>query len=300
MNRWKLLLSLLIVTVLLPGTARPASAGGPAATGVSPADPSAAAPSASAALAASPTMVVRAYFVLEDPTGVSPGLVPVLRVVPRTVAVATAAVRQLLAGPSRAERIANPRVITAVPTGTRLLGIRIASGTATVNVSHEFASGGGSLSMFMRLGQLTWTVTQFPTVTRVRLQLNGVPVTTFSGEGIVLSAPLTRASFRDDILAPISVDRPAYRAAFASGTHVTGVANVFEATFRVAVLDARRHVLVNRQVLATCGTGCWGRFDVTVPYTISHAQWGWLRVWSASAKDGSAVNVREEPVWLTP
>ena len=283
-----------------PAPPPPAPAAAPAATGVSPADPSAAAPSASAALAASPTMVVRAYFVLEDPTGVSPGLVPVLRVVPRTVAVATAAVRQLLAGPSRAERIANPRVITAVPTGTRLLGIRIASGTATVNVSHEFASGGGSLSMFMRLGQLTWTVTQFPTVTRVRLQLNGVPVTTFSGEGIVLSAPLTRASFRDDILAPISVDRPAYRAALGCGPPRAGVAHGVGAALRVAGQGAPPHVLVNRQVLATCGTGCWGRFDVTVPYTISHAQWGWLRVWSASAKDGSAVNVREEPVWLTP
>ena len=292
MNRWKLLLPLLLVAVLIPGAAGPVSAAAPASAS--------GATSASAALAATPTMVVRAYFVLEDSMGVSPGLVPVLRVVPRTSAVAAAAVRQLLAGPSAIERAAHPPVLTAVPTGTRLLGIRSGGGIATVNLSHQFASGGGSLSMFMRLGQLTWTVTQFPGVTGVRLQLDGVPVTTFSSEGIVLSGPLTRASFRDDILAPITVDRPAYRAVFASGTHVTGVTNVFEATFRVAVLDAGRHILVNRQVHATCGTGCWGQFDVTAQYTVSRAQWGWLRAWSASAKDGSPVHVREYPVWLTP
>ena len=234
MNRSKLLLSLLLVAMLLPGAAGSVSA------------------------AASSTVVVRAYFVLEDPTGASPGLVPVLRVVPRTSAVASAAVRQLLAGPSAIERAAHPRVRTAIPAGASLLGLRISSGIATVNLSRRFASGSGRLAMLQRLGQLTWTVTQFPGVTGVRLQLDGVPVTTFSSEGIVLSRPLTRASFRDDILAPITVDRPAYRAAFASGAHVSGVANVFEATFRVAVLDARRHVLVNRQVMATCGTGCWG------------------------------------------
>ena len=302
MNRWKLLLPLLLVTVLLPGAAGPVWALGPA-TAPGPASgaaPASGAGSISPDWAATPTTVVRAYFVLADSMGVSPGLVPVLRVVPRTSAVATAAVRQLLAGPSAIERAAHPPVLTAVPPGTRLLGIRIGGGIATVNLSHQFASGGGSLSMFMRLGQLTWTVTQFPGVTGVRLQLDGKPVTTFSSEGIVLRGPLTRASFRDDILAPITVDRPAYRAAFASGAHVRGVANVFEATFRVAVLDAGRHVLVNRQVRATCGTGCWGGFDVTVSYSVGRAQWGWLRTWSASAKDGSPVHVREYPVWLTP
>jgi germination protein M len=274
MKHWHLLLPLILAAAMLPGAAAPASAG-------------------------SPTMIVRAYFVLEGPAAAQSGLVPVLRTVPRTTAVATAAVRQLLAGPSQVERSARPRVTTTIPSGARLLGVRIAGGTATVNLSRAFASGGGSLSMFMRLGQLTYTLTQFPTVSRVRLQLDGVPVTTFSSEGIVLSAPLTRATFRTDILPSIFVDRPAYRAAFLSGGHVTGVANVFEAVFRVELLDSRRHVLVNRQVMATCGTGCWGRFDVTLHYTVRSGQWGWLRVWDLSAKDGSAVDIREYPIWLT-
>ena len=48
---------------------------------------------------------------------------------------------------------------------------------------------------------------------------------------------------------------------------------------------------------------CWcesGAFSATVRYDVPKAQWGTLRVWAGSAKDGSPVSVREYPVWLTP
>jgi hypothetical protein len=143
-------------------------------------------------------------------------------------------------------------------------------------------------------------VTQFPGVTGLRLQLDGRPVSTFSGEGLVLPKPMTRSSFRDDVLPAIFVDRPAYGAAMASPARITGLANVFEAQFRVAILDGHRRTLVSRSVTATCGTGCWGRFDVTLRYRVSLAQWGWLRVWDLSEKDGSVIDAREYPIWLTP
>ena len=255
---------------------------------------------APAAATGAGTSVVRAYFLLDDGAGGNAALIPVLRVVPRTTAVASAAIRQLLLGPSPVERGARPRVRTAIPAGTRLLGVRISGGLATVDLSGRFEAGGGSASMFARLAQLTYTVTQFPTVTRVNLRIDGVPVKVFSREGIELGRPLTRAQFRDDWLARISVESPAYRAALPDPARVTGLANVFEATLRVSILDARRRVLVDRVVTASCGTGCWGRFDVTLRYDVARPQWGWLRVFSESARDGSAENVREYPVWLTP
>jgi hypothetical protein len=59
------------------------------------------APSAAPTPPSSPgeTMIVRAYFVLGGEPG-SVGLVPVLRVVPKSAAVATAAMNAVLAGPS--------------------------------------------------------------------------------------------------------------------------------------------------------------------------------------------------------
>jgi hypothetical protein len=52
--------------------------------------------------------------------------------------------------------------------------------------------------------------------------------------------------------------------------------------------------------MATCGTGCWGSFKTDVPYTIGKAQYGTLRVFDLSAKDGTPENVTEYRVWLTP
>jgi hypothetical protein len=128
-------------------------------------------------------------------------LVPVVRAHRPTRGVATAAVRGLLGGPSRAERRSG--MSTAVPVGTRLLGISIAKGVATVDLTSEFQSGGGALSMQMRLAQVVYTLTQFPTVGTVRFQLDGAAVNVFSGEGIVLDHPVGRSDYRD--LAPASL-----------------------------------------------------------------------------------------------
>jgi hypothetical protein len=242
-------------------------------------------------------MIVRAYFVIGVEPG-SAGLVPVLREVPKTTAVATTAMKRLLAGPTSSEGESfGPS--TAIPEGTRLLGLTVKSGIATVNLSTEFDSGGGTTSMQYRLAQVVYTLTQFSTVKSVVFQIEGETVTVFGGEGIVLDGPQGRADYYDQ-LPSIFVDRPAYGAAFASGGHVAGNANVFEATFRVAVLDASGKSLVDRQVMATCGSGCRGTFDVTLQYKVSKGQWGTLHAYNPSAKDGTPGEIRDYPVWLTP
>ena len=77
-------------------------------------------------------------------------------------------------------------------------------------------------------------------------------------------------------------------------------ADVFEATFRVTILDAAGKSLVDQQVKASCGTGCRGTFDVTLAYTVAKGQYGTLRVYNPSAKDGTPEDVRDYRVWLTP
>lgn len=227
-------------------------------------------------------------------------LVPVLRTVTKTKANARAAMKALLAGPSDTERAATPRIRTLIPAGAELLGLEISDGIATIDLSGEFASGGGSRSVLGRLAQVVYTMTQFSTVDRVRFELNGEPVTVFSSEGIVLDKPVGRATYRDAFVPPIFVDRPAWGASLLNPGRVTGLANVFEAQFRIAVLDHADRVLVDRQVTATCGTGCWGTFDLTLTYDVATAQWGTLRVWDTSERDGSTVSLRDYPVWLQP
>jgi N-acetylneuraminic acid mutarotase len=118
-----------------------------------------------------------------------------------TPRVAAAALKALLAGPTRAERASG--VATAIPAGTRLLAVSIKGGVAAVNLTSEYQSGGGSLSMQIRLGQVVYTLTQFPTVKTVRFELDGAPVNVFSSEGIVLDHPVGRSDYKD--LAPTAL-----------------------------------------------------------------------------------------------
>lgn len=262
----------------------------------SPTPDGSAAPSPTASPAE--TTTIRAYFFLGSLTH-DGGLAPVLREIPKTQAVGAAAMNALLAGPSEAELTARPAMSTTVPEGTRFLGLTIEDGIATVDLSREFGSGGGTASVLGRLAQVVYTLTQFPTVDAVRFELDGEPVTVFSGEGVILEHPVGRADYTDQ-LPLIWVDRPAWGAAAGNPVRVTGLSNVFEATFRVAILDGDGDVLADVMAMATCGTGCWGTFDVTVPYSVDTARWGTLRVYEHSARDGTPQNITDYPVWLTP
>ncbi|MFL5711907.1 MAG: GerMN domain-containing protein [Chloroflexota bacterium] len=252
---------------------------------------------ATATPATTETMLVRAYFILGGEPG-TVGLVPVLREVPKSTAVAKAAMNALLAGPTRSE--SGDRVIsTAIPDGTTLLSVAAKNGVATVDLSTEYDSGGGSASMQYRLAQVVYTLTQFTTIKSVVFQIDGETVTVFGGEGIVLDGPVARADYVDQLPA-IFVDRPAFRAWFAPGGRVSGNADVFEATFRITILDGAGKPLVDDQVMASCGTGCRGTFSTTLSYKVGKAQWGTLRAYEPSAADGTPTNIREYPVWLTP
>jgi hypothetical protein len=150
-----------------------------------------------------------------------------------------------------------------------------------------------------RLAQVVYTLTQFPTVKAVKFELDGEPVSTFSGEGVVLDKPVGRSDYTDQLPA-IFVDRPAWGGVLGNPARLVGVANVFEATFQVRILDSAGRSLAAGPVTASCGTGCWGTFDVTIQYTVGKAGWGTLQVFEPSAKDGSRTNLTEYPVWLTP
>jgi germination protein M len=241
------------------------------------------------------TTTVRAYFLMPNRDGGDPHLVAVLRSVPATKAVAKAAVTELLGGPAAGET----GMATVIPAGTHLFGITIDGSTATVDMTGTFGSGGGTFSMLGRLAQLVYTVTQFSNVDTVKLRMDGQPVSVLGGEGIEIGNGMHRSDFLD-YLPALSVDAPAWGGALPSGGHVNGQANVFEAQFVLRLLDANGKVLLEKPVTASCGTGCWGTFDLAVTYSVSTAQWGTLRVFDPSAKDGSPQDVRDTRVWLTP
>jgi germination protein M len=192
------------------------------------------------------------------------GLHPVSRTRDATRAVGAAALTDLFAGPTEAER--SDGISTAVPEGTRLLGLVVSGGLATVDLSSEFESGGGSLSMMARLGQVACTLDQFPTVRRVSFELDGEPVDVFSGEGIVLDKPVTCADY-EDLLPVIVVESPTPGQRIQSGFRVNGSANVFEANVGY-VLVGGDHTFDEGFTTATCGTGCRGTFSFRLRFEV--------------------------------
>jgi spore germination protein GerM len=103
-----------------------------------------------------------------------------------------AAVDKLLAGPSSAS------ATTTIPRDTKLRSLYIKDDEIHVDLSQAFTQGGGSTSMTARVGQILYTATSLNPDASVRLVVEGKPLETLGGEGLLLEQPLTRESFERD------------------------------------------------------------------------------------------------------
>jgi spore germination protein GerM len=188
---------------------------------------------------------------------------------------------------------------TAIPEGTEILGVAIEGSLLEVDLSSEFESGGGSLSMQLRVAQVVYTGTQFEGIDAVRILIDGDRRDALGGEGIAIAEPLTRRDFED--FAPNVVpETPKPGEAITSPVTVSGFANVFEANVVIQVTDKNGDVLVETFTTATCGSGCWGDFMEEVAFEVTERQRGRVNVFTYSAEDGSPQDVISSPVILVP
>lgn len=235
------------------------------------------------------TVDVAVYFVRDEVVAVA------ARPVPRTTAVAKTAMEQLLQGPTAEED--GFGMSSAIPAGTRLLGVTVEGGLATVNLSREFTSGGGSLSIQLRAAQVVHTLTQFSTVEKVAFEVEDKPLQTLGGEGLELAPSVSRADF-ENVAPPILVEGPAPGTSVSSPLRLTGTANVFEGMFIVTVTSPGGEIVTEQAVQATAGTGTRGSFDALVEFEIPADGAGTIAVYEPSAEDGRAMHLVEIPVRL--
>lgn len=104
----------------------------------------------------------------------------------------SAAIDTLLAGPS------DPAVTTTIPRDTKLRSLTIKNDGIHLDLSKAFMQGGGSTSMTARVGQVLYTATSLNPDAKVWLSVDGKPLETLGGEGLMLDQPLTRTSFKRD------------------------------------------------------------------------------------------------------
>ena len=217
------------------------------------------------------------------------------RTVPATAGIGQAALDRMLAGPSAAEYAAGLR--SRIPATTTVHGVRISAGIATVDLSSSFESAASPPAMPLRIAQVVYTLTQFPTVTGVRFAINGQGVTVVGG--VPVQSPQTRAMY-SGYLPAITVRSPVIGVRLTSPVTVSGTADVFEATVSVRILDSAGHEVARTFTTASCGTGCRGDYSVTVSYPVPRTQPGTIEVFESSAKDGLPINVQLIPVTLAP
>jgi germination protein M len=210
---------------------------------------------------------VDVYFVRDDRLGYA------ARRVGLTPKIATAALGELLGGPSSEEQEAG--LATDIPPNTKLVSLTIENGTASVELSNPLDELGTA--------QVVQTLLQFETVSRVRLAGKQYGPTDI-----------------EQSLPAILVESPAPNAHVSSPLELRGSANTFEATFQVYVRPDKGKPLAEDFVTATSGSGTRGRFDKRLEFTVDRERPGTVVVYERSAEDGSVINRVEIPVTLGP
>jgi len=115
------------------------------------------------------TRTIMVYFNKSEPTDIVQ--VAVERNILKTVAVATAAMQELLKGPTEAEKAEG--LTTAINVGTVLNYVRIDDGVATVDFNDRFDfQMGGSARVRAIYQQIFKTLTQFSTVKEIKITIN--------------------------------------------------------------------------------------------------------------------------------
>jgi Immunoglobulin-like domain of bacterial spore germination/Sporulation and spore germination len=211
-------------------------------------------------------------------------LSPTRRTRPATLATSRLALTELTAGPSAAEARAGLTSGLTADAGFTIEGIN--GGVETVRFGPAFYAG-GSGAVRLRQAQVVYTLTQFPTVSRVR----------FTGDGRPPGTPVGRGDFTGLLPAIVVLD-PVIGQRVTSPVTVTGTADVFEATVNARLLDPDGRPIATAFTTASCGSGCRGDFRIRLPYRSGGGRAATVEVYWVSPKDGSPLDVVTVPVVL--
>lgn len=228
-------------------------------------------------------------------------LVPERHAVPYATSadkVAAAALTELLTGRPRYFGAERP-----FPGGTRLLDLRLAAGTATVNLSRQALLAARPDGY--PLQTLVWTVTQLPPVKRVVVRVEGRSSGSLDGREV---ADLLGAGdgggqlVRDQSLrvAPILLDEPGLGATVSGARLVArGEARVASGTVGLRLRDGAGRVVSQGFATLAASPPAWGRFSGALVFAPPPRRQLWrMEAFEASPVDASVNYSVTVPVWV--
>jgi hypothetical protein len=217
-----------------------------------------------------------------------------LGVAARTVATTTdphfSSMTNLLAGPTPSE--AGAGLGTDIPAGTALRGLEIRGGTATVNLSPQFATPAPPAALSARLAQIVYTITSFPNVTSVIIEITKQRVVNFAG--VNLTNPVGRSQVTA-ALPGVLLESPGVGSTLQGQLAVSGVATI-NGTYDIQLLDSSGKLLANVTDTAAVGE----KFTQTLPFTIASAQIGDIKVFARPTVTSQPVQEYQFNLQLEP
>lgn len=278
--------ALLALALILIACAKAKTTSGPTPTPSASPSPS---PSPTATTPAETTRVTVYYLVsYKNKTY----LAPERHTVAKTQTIARTALDALVHGTSQ-----DPDHSTPFPRAATINSVTIVNAIATVDWSAEVLNATvGAQAEALGIQSAVYTLTGFPTITKVRFTVEGKDHGPASNGRMIedwwghvgLSAQPWDRDPAIDVLEPITLFSPLDRASSAGTLRLVGEASVFEATFGIVLRDAAGKAVVNTFATASRGAPGRGSFTKTITFTPPAAVETWtLEVVEESAEDGS-------------
>ncbi|NLO21249.1 MAG: spore gernimation protein [Syntrophomonadaceae bacterium] len=231
------------------------------------------------------TMEVAVYYLKS--TNNDMYLVREVHEVDKTKAVAQAALNELIHSTPVTEGAFN-----VLPSDTRINGIQIEEGLATVDFSSQVLQANvGSSGEGLGIASIVNTLTEFPTIQRVQFIVDGDPEKGMDWWGHVglYEQPFTKNL--SVVYEPVIwVTAPVAQQVIKSPTSIKGTARVFEATVSFHLKDADGKILGRGFTTASEGAPGRGEFEGELVFNPETAGKGQLEIFEVSMKDGSEVN----------
>jgi len=266
----------------------------------------AATPSATAAPTATPpeATVVTIYYLVDSAGRM--WLAPERREVPDQPRISMGALEELIHGTPQ-----DPDHVSVIPDEARILDLVIRHGVATVDWSAEVleASMGGE-GEALGIQSIVWTLTEFPSVERVRFTVegeaegpasNGRLIEDWWGHVGLYDQPFRRAE-AIEVLEPITVWRPLDGDAVGPSFIVEGEASTFEANVQVRIFDQAGDLVQEAFATATEGGPRRGSFrqEIRIQDPPKSVETWRLEAYETNQETGEDFFVESRDIEVTP
>jgi hypothetical protein len=143
---------------------------------------------------------------------------------------------------------------------------------AEVSLSQQFALAGPADVLAARLAQVVYTITNFPNVSKVEIEIGKVQLTNFGG--VNLTDPVGRAQVTT-ALPPVLLVSPAVGQSAQGSLAVSGITSA-AGVYELSLTDAQGHLLATVTNTSVVG----GTFTQTIPFSVTSSQTGTLSLFA--------------------